>query len=46
MSNQLTTKEMALKLIAALYAQGLLNRETYTRILDEMERSPLSPISL
>lgn len=28
-----TSKEIALKLIAALYTQGLLNRATYANIL-------------
>lgn len=29
----ITTREIALKLIAALYEKGLLNRETYNNIM-------------
>lgn len=30
-----TTEELAMKLIAALYARGLLNRSTYANILNK-----------
>lgn len=34
----MTTREIALKLIQALYEQGLLNQETYNNILSAYSR--------
>lgn len=38
MMTTITTQAIALKLIAALYAQGLLNLETYNHILASYTR--------